>query len=181
VAKKQFALNTSPHEAEIGDATFLFEPEVLGDEFLDRYERLQEANRRLDIDPANMADADLSKVREATVAMRVFLASLMLPESAHEFARWDVVAGGKTVSSHPTPEEAAEAAAKRKGATVKDAGHRYPDRVLVELMEWVVELYGGGGSRPPTSSGVSSPASPPPGRRGKGASPSRASTSTRGR
>lgn len=121
MAKKQFTLNTQPHEAEIGDATYLFEPEVLGDEFLDRYERLQEANRRLNIDPANMADADLSKVREATIAMRVFLASLMLPESAHEFARWDVIVGGKVISSHPTPDEANEAAAKRKGASVKDS------------------------------------------------------------
>ncbi|MEU6928941.1 hypothetical protein AB0A05_07230 [Streptomyces sp. NPDC046374] len=180
MAKKQFTLNTTPHEAEIGDVTLLFQPEVLGDEFLDRYEQLQEANKRLNIDPANMADTDLSKIREAAVAMRVFLASLMLPESAHEFARWDVVVAGKVVSSHPNPDEAAGAAAKRKGATVKDAGHRFPDRVLVELMEWVVELYGGG-QRPPTSSGVSSPASPPPGRRGKGVSPSRASTSTRGR
>lgn len=180
MAKKAFSLNTTPHEAEIGDAVYLFEPEVLGDEFLDRYERLQEANRRLDLDPANMTDADLSTVREAAVAMRVFLASLMLPESAHEFARWDVIAGGKVISSHPTPEEATEAAAKRKGATVKDAGHRYPDRVLVELMEWVIELYGGG-QRPPTSSAVSAPASPSPGRRGKVSSPSRASTSTRGR
>lgn len=173
MAKRQFTLNTTPHEAEIGDVTLLFQPEVLGDEFLERYERLQEANRRLNIDPANMADTDLSKVREATVAMRVFLASLMLPDSAHEFARWDVLAGGKTVSSHPNPDEANEAAAKRKGATVKDAGRRFPDRVLVELMEWVVELYGGG-QRPPTSSSGSVPASPPPGKRGRGVSPSRA-------
>ncbi|BBA98369.1 hypothetical protein RVR_4523 [Actinacidiphila reveromycinica] len=179
MATKKFTLNSTPHEAEIGSATYLFEPEILGDEFLDRYERLQEANRRLNLDPANMADTDLSKVREATVAMRVFLASLMLPESAHEFARWDVVVGGKVVSSHPNPEEAGAAAAKRKGATVADAGTRYPDRVLVELMEWVVELYGG--NRPPTSSSGSAPASPPPGRRGRGVSPSKASMSTRGR
>lgn len=170
----------TPHEAEIGDTSYLFEPEVLGDEFLDRYERLQEANRKLNVDPANLGDTDLSKVREATVAMRVFLASLMLPESASGFARWDVIASGKVISSHPNSEEAAAAAAKRKGATVKDAGRRYPDRVYVDLMEWVVELYGGG-QRPPTSSSGSAPASPPPGRRGKGVSPSRASTSMRGR
>ncbi|MCL7377006.1 hypothetical protein [Streptomyces sp. 35G-GA-8] len=50
MAKKQFTLNTAPHEAEIGDTTFVFQAEVLGDEFLDRYEQFQEANRRLDID-----------------------------------------------------------------------------------------------------------------------------------
>lgn len=168
--KKQFALNTSPHEAEIGDVTLRFKPEVLGDEFLESYQPLQDLQRQLNIDPDNVAETDLSKVRESTAAMRVFLASLMLPESAAEFIRWDVAVGGKTVSSHHDPDEARVAASKRKGATVKDAGLRFPDRVLVELMEWVVELYGGGGSRPPTSSAGSAPASRPPGKRGRGAS-----------
>lgn len=35
MAKKQFALHTSPHEAEIGDVTLQLLPEVMGDEFLD--------------------------------------------------------------------------------------------------------------------------------------------------
>ncbi|MCX4550614.1 MULTISPECIES: hypothetical protein [unclassified Streptomyces] len=169
MAKKQFALNTQPHEAEIGDAVYLFEPEVLGDEFLDRYERLQEVNRRLNFDPANMGDAHLSQVREATTAMRVFLASLMLPASAHEFARWDVLADGSVTGSYATPADAGAAAADLEGAEAVDGGTRYPDRVLVELMEWVVELYGGG-QRPPTSSTGSAPASPPPGRRGRAVS-----------
>lgn len=171
MAKKQFTLNTSPHEAEIGDVTLLFQPEVLGTVFLDNYERLQEVNRELNIDPTDMTATDLTKVREATVAMRVFLASLMLPASAAEFVRWDVVVDGETVSSHQDPDEARDVAAETEGATVVDAGKQYPDRVLVQLMEWVVELYGGGSNqRPPTSSNGSAPASPPPGRRGKAGS-----------
>lgn len=52
-------------------------------------------------------------------------------------------------------------------------GMRLPDRVLVELLEWSLELYGGGSQRPPTSSNGSATASRPPGTRGKGASRSR--------
>ncbi|MGW7073504.1 hypothetical protein ACWGII_39665 [Streptomyces sp. NPDC054855] len=72
----------------------------------------------------------------SAASLRLFLARLMLPESAQTFARWEVVKGGKAVSSHASPEEAAEAAAKLKGdVSVKDAGMRLPDRVLVELLE----------------------------------------------
>jgi hypothetical protein len=183
VANKKFALNTQPHAAEIGDdVTLYFLPEVMGDEFLDSYGRLQETTKRLNVDLSDASNVDLSHVRAANTALRVFLASLMLPESAESFARWEVHASGKKVGSYADPASAEEAAAGRKGAKVVDAGLRLPDRVLVELMEWVVELYGGaGGQRPPTSSNGSAPASPPPGPRGRGVSPSRASTSTRGR
>lgn len=180
MATKKFALNTQPHEAEIGDVTLLFRPEVMGDEFLDAYGRLQETNRHLNVDIADMANVDLTKVRRVSVSLRVFLASLMLPESAEIFARWDVVAGGEVLSSHTDPDEAEAAAAARSDAEVVDESMRLPDRVLIELMEWVVELYGGG-QRPPTLSNGSAPASPNPGRPGRAVSPSRASTSTRGR
>ncbi|MGD9485747.1 hypothetical protein WDH52_21255 [Streptomyces sp. TRM70308] len=144
MANKKFALNTQPHVAEIGDdVTLYFRPEVMGDEFLDSYGRLQETQKFLNVDLSDAASVDLSHVRQVNVELRVFLASLMLPESAEEFARWEVQVGGKTVSSHGEPEVARKAAEGRKGATVVDAGLRLPDRVLVELMEWVVELYGG--------------------------------------
>ncbi|MFH8577111.1 hypothetical protein [Streptomyces zaomyceticus] len=184
MANRKFALNRQPHEAEIGDdTTLLFQPEVLGDDFLDAYGRLQETTKKLNVDLSDASNVDLSQVREANVALRVFLASLMLPESAGEFARWEVRTGEKVISSHGTPQEAQEAAAGRKGATkVVDAGLRFPDRVLVDLMEWVVELYGGaGGQRPPTSSNDSATASQRPTPRGRAVSPSRGSTSTRGR
>ncbi|MGC0418413.1 hypothetical protein [Embleya sp. AB8] len=181
MATKKFALNTEPHIAVVGDVELLFQPEVMGDEFLDAYSRLQDTTKRLNIDLADATNADLGTLREATVALRMFLVSLMLPESATVFARWDVVvSGGKVVASHADPEEAREAAGGRKGARVVDQSMRFPDRVLVELLEWVVELYGGG-TRPPTSSNGSALASSSPGILGKGNSRSRASTSTRGR
>lgn len=63
------------------------------------------------------------------------------------------------------------------------AGMRLPDRILVELVEWVAELYGGGsgGDRPTGSSGGSVPASPRPGSRGTASSRSRGSNPGRGR
>ncbi|MFD6936260.1 hypothetical protein ACFWAP_08925 [Streptomyces goshikiensis] len=181
MAKKKFSLNTQPHEAEIGDVTLQFQPEVMGDEFLDTYSRLQETMQRLNVDLTDMASVDLSQVRETTQALRVFLARLMLPESAAQFVSWDVLsAAGKVLSSHRTPEEAQEAADGKAKSTVVDNGLRLPDRVLVELLEWVVELYGGG-QRPPTSSNASAPASSSPGTPGRAASRSRGSMSTRGR
>lgn len=174
MATRKFALNTEPHIAEIGEYRFEFQPEVMGDEFLDSYSLLQETGKRVNVDLADTTNIDLSDVREVTVALRVFLASLMLPASAAEFTSWQVrAAGGKVLSSHRTPDEAHAAAAETKGkTTVVDGGVRLPDRVLVELMEWCVELYGGG-QRPPMSSNASAQASLPPGRPGRATSRSR--------
>ncbi|MFZ3595034.1 hypothetical protein [Streptomyces sp. BH104] len=178
---RTFTLNTEPHVATVGDTDLLFQPEVMGDEFLDAYEGLQETQKTLGVDVNNLGSAEPENLRAVTRALRVFLSRLMLPESAQTFARWNVVKNGKTISSHATPDEAADAAAKAKGgATVQDAGMRLPDRVLVELLEWAVELYGGG-NRPTGSSSGSAPASQPPGTRGRAVSPSRASTRARGR
>ena len=142
MATKKFALNTSPHVAEIGDEIkLLFRPEVVSSEFLDMYEDLQTARRDLE----NVDDLDAGQLRTALAAVREFLAGLMLPESAEEFVHIQL-----------------------------------PDRVLVELLEWVMEIYGGG-SRPTGSSNGSSAASPPTGRRSTGNSRSRGSTPGRGR
>ncbi|WP_433856651.1 hypothetical protein [Streptomyces kronopolitis] len=178
---RTFTLNTEPHVATVGETQLLFQPEVMGDEFLDAYEALQESQKNLGVDVNNLAAADPENLRAVVRSLRLFLARLMLPESAQTFARWEVVKSGKAVSSHATPGEAAEAAAKVKGdATVKDVGMRLPDRVLVELLEWAVELYGGG-QRPTGLSSGSVQASPPPGTRGRAVSPSKASTRARGR
>ncbi|MFD8774470.1 hypothetical protein [Streptomyces sp. NPDC059916] len=178
---RTFTLNTEPHVATVGETELLFQPEVMGDEFLDAYEALQASQKSLGVDVSNLAAAEPENLRAVVRSLRLFLARLMLPESAQIFARWEVVKDGQTVSDHATPEEAAEAAESvQGGATVKDVGMRLPDRVLVELLEWAVELYGGG-ERPTGLSSGSAQASLPPGTRGKAVSPSRGSTRTRGR
>jgi hypothetical protein len=145
MATKKFALFTDPHVAEIGDdLAFRFKPEVMGDEFLDSYEALKERYGNLHLDSSDLASLSTSDLREAIGAIRDFLTSLMLPDSAEEFAKT-----------------------------------RLPNRVVMELLSWAMEIYGG--DRPPTSSNGSAPASRPSGTRGTGASRSRASTSTAGR
>ncbi|QKW06923.1 hypothetical protein HUT18_11495 [Streptomyces sp. NA04227] len=178
--RRQFTINTEPHVAEIGDVELLFQPEVMGDQFLDAYEDLQQTQKQLGVDINNLSGIAPDKLRAIVQSLRVFLAKLMLPESAQVFARWEVVKGGKAVESFGTREEADAHAAESKGSTVRDSGMRLPDRVLVELLEWAVELYGGG-QRPTGLSGGSAAASPPPGTRGRAVSSSKGSTRTRGR
>ncbi|WTW95385.1 hypothetical protein OG216_19275 [Streptomycetaceae bacterium NBC_01309] len=180
MARKTFTLNTQPHVAEIGETELLFQPEVMGDEFLDAYSGLQDTTKTLGVDLSDLANVDVDQLRAVTTALRTFLARLMLPESAERFACWTVQVGGKVVGTYSSSQDAAEAAASRKNAKVADRSMRLPDRVLVELLEWAVELYGGG-SRPTSSSSGSVPQSRMPGTSGRAASPSRGSTSTRGR
>ncbi|MFC8466010.1 hypothetical protein [Streptomyces sp. NPDC057250] len=172
--KKTFALRTEPHEAQVGDTVLLFKAEVYGDEFLDAYEQLQEAQRASGIKGGDLSGADPKALRRINAELQAFLARQMLPESAKAFARWDVVAAdGSELGTYHDPQEAADAADVHEGANVVDKGMRLPSRVLVELLEWVVELYSGGENRPTTSSSGSAPASSSPGTRGRGASRSR--------
>lgn len=145
VATRQFSIRTEPHTAKIGnDLELHFLPEVMGDAFLDGYDHLRQVQTQLG---SNQTDANPAELRKVTAALREFLSSLMLPESAERFT------------------------------TVM-----LPHRTLVELVEWVTELYGEGTTgRPTGSSNASAPASPSPGTRGSASSPSKASTRTRGR
>lgn len=113
-------LNTEPHEAEIGDEVLLFTSEVMGDEFLEYYERLREAQSVLGVAVNDLSQVESAKVRQVVAALRMFLARLMPPESAEKFARWDVVVGKKSVAMYHDPVEAAEDAAGGKNAHVVD-------------------------------------------------------------
>ncbi|MFF4179728.1 hypothetical protein [Streptomyces sp. NPDC001750] len=178
--RKTFALNTEPHVAVIGETELLFQPEVMGDDFMDSYAELREARQAEGVDLDDIEDADPAVVRKSNRGLRVFFARQMLPESAVLFLRLNVVKADKVLKSFQDLEEAEAYAAKQKGARIVDE-LRLPPRVLAELLEWIVELYGGGDARPTTSSSGSSTASRPAGTRGTGRSPSKASTRTRGR
>ncbi|WP_019548631.1 hypothetical protein [Streptomyces sulphureus] len=89
MARAQFTLNTDPHVAEVGDTELRFRPEVMGDEYLDAFEEMQDANRAAGVltDDGHPADgATIAGARESRVAARRFLTRLMLEESAEEFA-----------------------------------------------------------------------------------------------
>ncbi|WP_406177966.1 hypothetical protein [Streptomyces canus] len=178
--RKSFALHTEPHVADIGGTELLFQPEVMGDEFMDAYAELRDAQKAKGVDMDNLADADPKDVRRTVRALRLFLARQMVEDSADLFLRLNVDKDGETLESFQDLDQAEEYAAQHDGARVTDA-LRLPTRVIVEMLEWVVELYGGGGNRPTTSSSASSTPSRQAGRRGTGSSPSRASTRTPGR
>lgn len=179
---KQFTLATDPHVAAIGpDLKLHFVPEVIGDDFLDAYTGLQEIQK----DGTSLEDlgnGDAKDLRRVYGTMRTFLAKLMLRESAEVFLRFEVIRAGELVD-HFRDRETAQALADELGgsARVEDKSLRLPDRILLELLEWVLELYGSGGNRPTTSSKGSSRASSKAGTTGKGPSRSKGSTPTRGR
>lgn len=179
MATRKFALNTEPHVADIGGTELKFQPEVFGDEFMDAYVELRDTQKAKGVDMDNLAEADPKEVRRTVRALRLFLARQMLEDSADLFLRLNVVKDGDTLETFHDFDQAEDYATQHEGARVVDA-LRLPTRVIVELLEWVVELFGGG-NRPTSSSSASSTPSRQAGRRGTGVSPSRASTRTPGR
>ncbi|KQW11405.1 hypothetical protein [Streptomyces sp. Root369] len=182
MATKDFAVRTEPHVANLGALGELhFIPEVFGDEFLDGYTQVQAAQAALSGEQ-DLTKMDPEALRDVYGSMRGFLARLMTPESAERFLRFEVIKTGK-VFDHFRSREEAEAKAAELGPTarVEDNSMRVPDRVLIELLEWTTELYGGGNERPTTPSSGSSRASRRAGTPGKGSSPSKGSTRTAGR
>ncbi len=179
MAKKTFAFNTEPHIADVGGTELAFQAEVMGDDFMDAYVGLREAQRGLGVDVDKLDELDPQALRKVSGALREFLARLMLPESAELILQLHVIQGGKILGTFPTWPAALEFTETVQGETRVTYALRLPDHVLTELMEWVVELYSGG-KRPPTSSSGSAKASRRAGTRGTGVSPSRVSTPTTG-
>jgi hypothetical protein len=153
MSRKSFSLNTEPHEAVIGDVVLKFVPEVYGDEFLDAYAQLREAQKAVS---GNLEDAGTEELRKSMDSLRTFLADLMTEESREAFNRVDVVKGSEVVESFQSWGAAEEYAQELDGATVVQHT-RLPARVLAELMEWVAELYGGGTASRPTGRSSGSP------------------------
>lgn len=180
MARKSFALNTEPHVAEVGAVELKFVPEVMGDEFLDGYAALIEQQRELGAGSGDISQIDAGRLRGIVTELRSFLGNLMMPETRELFFRFVVQQRGKKPAVFTSRDEAeAHAAGLTGSVSVKDESMQLPTRVLMELLEWVAEIYGGG--RPPTSSNGSVPPSPPRGTPGTGTSRSRGSTRGSGR
>ncbi|WP_031191534.1 MULTISPECIES: hypothetical protein, partial [Streptomyces] len=112
--KKTFALNTEPHIADIGGLELAFQAEVFGDDFLEAYQILRDVQQASGVDPDDLTQADPDELRGISRALRVFLAQLMLPESAELITRLDVVQDGSLLASSHDMEEAAACAAQAK-------------------------------------------------------------------
>jgi hypothetical protein len=83
VATKSFAFITEPHIATVNGHDLLFEPEVMGDEFMDAFTELKTAQAAASgIDLDDLSTLDPAKVCGAARGLRLFVARLMLPEGA---------------------------------------------------------------------------------------------------
>lgn len=136
---KDFAIRSEPHVATIGEHRLTFAPEANGSELLDGYAKLKAAQASVDV------EKDPAAAKKILRALRVFLASLMLPESADLFLTVDVLnEEGVRVRSFKDEAEAEEfAASSMVGAKVVER-LPLPQRVLTELLEWIIEVLGGG-------------------------------------
>lgn len=182
--RETFALNTEPHVAEIPGlgVELQFQPEVMGDEFLDAYAEMREGQKReTGVDVEDVDAGDVENLRKLTGGLRLFLSRLMLPESAALITRVDVVRSGDTLKSFQSWDEAREYAEGVKGGGARPVwGLRLPDRLLLQMLDWTLKIYTGG-RRPPTSPGASAGRSSTGGTRSTGASRSKGSTRTGGR
>lgn len=113
MSSKTFNINTTPHDATIGDKVLYFVPEVEGSEFMTAYAALRDVQKELGGEESATAD----QLMQVNAAMREFIKGLMLPDSQDEFDDM-----------------------------------KLPSRVLVQLLEWCAELYGGGSGNGPTTS-----------------------------
>lgn len=88
MAQKTFHINTDPHVATVGEYQFLFQPEANGAKFATAYEGLKEAQS---VVAATKGDGVTAEgLRSVSAAMRTFLATFLMPESAALFSSVDL-------------------------------------------------------------------------------------------
>lgn len=127
---RTFEIRTEPHEAVIGPHTLLLEPEVVGAEFATAYAALREVQRKVrSAEPAKGSSTKHAKADGLNADVLIELSDAM-----RVFVRKFMLPDSQAVFD----------------------GMRVPDRVLVKLMEYVAELYGGGSGNPDAAGGTSS-------------------------
>lgn len=130
MATKTFEIRTDPHEAVIGSHTLLLEPEVVGAEFAQAYSAIREVQGK--VKAAQAGKSSSTKHAKADGLDAEVLTELS--ESMRKFVRRFMLPDSQVIFD----------------------GLRLPDRVLVQLMEYVAELYGGGSGNPVAAGGTSS-------------------------
>lgn len=128
MATKRFALNTEPHVIEIGDDVFRLQPEVVGTEFADAYAELRVIQDKVKgAKPTSQKAGKAADLDPATLKK--------LTQSMKDFTGTFMLDDENR---------------KRWQAA------RLPDRILVQVLEYVAELYGGGSGNPAAPGGQSS-------------------------
>ncbi len=130
MATKTFEIRTQPHEAVIGPHTLLLEPEVIGSEFAQAYAAIREVQSK--VKGAQASKGSSTKHAKADGLDADVLTELS--EAMRAFVRRFMLPDSQAVFD----------------------GMRIPDRILVKLMEYVAELYGGGSGNPVAAGGTSS-------------------------
>ncbi|MGH6979060.1 MAG: hypothetical protein ACRED4_07195 [Brevundimonas sp.] len=121
MAEKTFSINTEPHVAIIGNERIEFLPEVVGTDFAEGYAALVEVQQK--VNDAKAAKSSSTKhAKGPTMDPRMML---------------ELNSGMRTFLSGLMMPESKE----------RFAEMRLPDRILVNLLEWVAELYGGGSGK----------------------------------
>lgn len=130
MATKTFEIRTEPHEAVIGAHVLLLEPEVVGAEFAQAYDEIREVQGK--VKAAQSSKGSSTKHAKSDGVDAAVLTELS--DAMRTFIRRFMLPDSKAVFD----------------------GLRLPDRVLVQLMEYVAELYGGGSGNPAAAGGTSS-------------------------
>ncbi|AKA61742.1 hypothetical protein SEA_MAIH_4 [Streptomyces phage Maih] len=130
MSTKTFEIRTEPHEAVIGPHTLLLEPEVIGAEFAQAYAAIREVQGK--VKAAQASKGSSTKHAKADGLDADVLTELS--EAMRAFVRRFMLPDSQAVFD----------------------GIRLPDRILVQLMEYVAELYGGGSGNQAAAGGTSS-------------------------
>lgn len=130
MTERVFSLRTEPHRAVIGDIVLLFEPESYGADFLDSYNKLR---------------AVQSRVGRKTVGTKA---------SSSKHAKEPDLSAEDLADLNSTMREFITRFLLPESAEVFKAT-RLPDRILLELIEFAAELYGGGSGNPDADGGTS--------------------------
>lgn len=123
MATKSFAINTEPHLADVGGTVLKFQPEVIGADFAQAYAALRTVQAKVKGNKASSTKHAKEENLDPAVLVEVH-------EAMRAFVRRFLL---------------------EESYAAFDA-LRLPDRILVQLLEWTAELYGGGQGNAPGGS-----------------------------
>lgn len=130
MTERVFSIRTEPHRAVIGDTVLLLVPEANSGDFLDAYNRMRAAQELFSRKSAG-TKATGTKHAKASEVDTESLAKLN--KTMRDFVTGFLLPESVTVFENLT----------------------LPDRVLLQLIEFAAELYGGGSGNPAADGGTS--------------------------
>ena len=130
MAERVFTIRTEPHRAVIGDTTLLLVPEANSGDFLESYNRMRAAQQLFNRKSGGTKASGTKHAKASEVDTE---ALAEVNKTMRDF-----------IAKFLLPE-----------SVQVFAGMALPDRVLLELIEFAAELYGGGSGNPDADGGTS--------------------------